>query len=256
MVLNGMSDKPQYVKGRGGLAPGYSSSPATKISPDNNPGQGRPWLTEQERELLRAICPTAINHALVLIEHHLTPPDVKIQAIGLILSYAYGTPQIATIVNYEVDLICKEYGLPRRTKLTDRHGNRLFGGQGGFKPSFNNKLSGERVKFIERMEAAILREQQDLDAEAANKLRPPVTTYTPPLRPKELALKNLAAEQERVDRMKDEIRQAEYDLQEMKDIHEEADKTLRAMRDAYIAMPPDPVEPDSARQEPSNDEPI
>jgi hypothetical protein len=52
--------------------------------------------------------------------------------------------------------------------------------------------------------------------------------------------------------MKSEIRQAEHDLQEMKDIYEEANKTLTVMRKAYMDMPPDPLpqEPQQPAPEP------
>lgn len=115
----------------------------------------------------------------------------------------------------------------------------MFGWQGGYRPTFNIHSALEREKAIERYQAGFLREEDEVDLDARNKLYPSVTTYVPPLKPKSEALKRLTAEQERVDHMKSEIRQAEHDLPEMKDIYEEASKTLTAMRQAYIDMPPE-----------------
>jgi hypothetical protein len=189
---------------------------------------GGPWLPEPQRQAIRDVCSHTINRAVDLIGDKTAPALARIKAMELILNYAYGMPGIATIVKYEVELIIKEYGLPPRHKLVDRHGNRLFKSHGQYKPSADFRSSLKRHQFIERMEQAYLRDDEEVEADAGSKLHPTLTTYEPPLRPKSEALKRLTAEQERVDHMKSEIRQAVHDLQEMKDIYEEANKTLTA----------------------------
>jgi hypothetical protein len=179
------------------------------------------------------------------------PSLARIKAIELILNYAYGTPGIATIVKYEIDIIIKEYGLPPRHKLVDRSGNKLFKSHGQYKPSTDLSSSLKRHQFIERMEEAYLRDDDEVQNDASSKLHPTITTYDPPLKPKSEALKRLTAEQKRVDQMKSQIRQAEHDLKEMKDIYDEANKTLTAMRQAYMNMPPDPPPQQPAPKDPT-----
>jgi hypothetical protein len=147
-----------------------------KLGEPNPVSDGRIWLSEQERETFRRISPKAINNALDILAMPLTPETAghKLQAIDLILKYAYGTPQIATLVRYEVGLICEAYNLPSYNQLQDKDGNKLFGRQGGFKPSQTYKSAWDRQEAIKRIRAKHQEEDaalQDADADKPPEVR-------------------------------------------------------------------------------------
>jgi hypothetical protein len=139
----------------GHLLPGQSPIGANHIykgepSPGSE-GRGRLWLSEEERKLIRELCPELIKVAFTLIQSPSVAPEYKIKAIDTILAYAYGTPQIATLVRYEVDLIIEAYGLPSRNQLVGKDGQKLFGNRGGFKPSQRYTSAWDRQEAIKRI---------------------------------------------------------------------------------------------------------
>jgi hypothetical protein len=158
---------------QGRLMPGNAPTNAAKFQPGEWTGtDGRPWLSDEERQLLRQISPKVINTALDILAMPLTPGTAyaKLSAIDTILSYAYGTPQIATLVRYEVDLIIEAYGLPPRNQLRGKDGHYLFGPQGGFKPSMRYTSAWDRQQAVERIKA---QQAEDVPIEDHDADQPP-----------------------------------------------------------------------------------
>jgi hypothetical protein len=132
--------------------PGQTPSPGTQFKPGvpTNPN-GRGWLPDSQLQAIRDVCSHVVNQAVDLIGDKAAPANARVEAMELVLNYAFGTPQIAMLVRYEVDLIIERLGLPPRGSLFGKDGNRVFSPVGGYKPSFNIRSSLERNRILDKI---------------------------------------------------------------------------------------------------------
>ena len=191
-------------------------------------GPGRIWPRNEAALAAKSHGPDTIDALAQMAGDKSVNAYFRLQAIDTLLSYGFGTPSVASIVRYEVDLILAKLGLPQRSKLRDKEGKPIFGRLGGFKPTVKN------VQQIHQQP----RDNDQLKQEAIDNLNPLVLAYSPGASLRDELNKLVTKQQISCSQTKADIEAMSTDLRTLHETWLEECKILEFMV-AHVALQPD-----------------